>query len=58
MRTFVNRKDKDYKVIAHDIFVREGKDAYYLMEINVSLPKADWKEISPAEPQNSRARNR
>ena len=43
MRTFIN-KISGVKWIALDHAVSEGADAWYIKYVNVSLPKAEWRE--------------
>lgn len=43
MRVFVNKRSGK-RFIVLDGAVVEGQDAFYIKNVNISLPKADWEE--------------
>ena len=48
MRVFVN-KWSGKKFIVMDGAVVEGGDAYFLKDVNISLPKAEWEECRKSD---------
>lgn len=44
MRTFVNKRHPAITIDAIDGNVVEGNDAFFLKDINYSLPKEEWEE--------------
>lgn len=48
MRVFVN-KTSGKRFIVLDGAVKEGADAFYIKDVNISLPKSQWEEQADAD---------